>query len=172
MKASDLSRLRRGEMRAFLDEQNARTIGLPLPEKPKIKRRSKPRRLEEPIHIAIVRYLESVLPRHWIVHHSRNGGLSKAENGRAKAMGAKAGWLDIVIVGQEEWLDRYEDGVMVPTMWFLEVKDDDGVLSATQKEFIKKLDRLNVKHRVVRSIDDARQALQDWRLPSREVAAR
>lgn len=149
---------------------NARLLGLNLPLLPKTKKRRKQIRREEPIHIAIVNYLESVLPPHFIVHHSRNGGLSKAENGRAKAMGTKAGWLDIVILGEAIVYSSLTEDITGPAIWFLEVKDEKGVLEESQKKFIPKIERLGIPYRVVRSIDDARQAIIDWRLPNRDLA--
>lgn len=152
------------------EEHNAKTLGLLFKSKPKKKRRAKPQRKEEPIHIAIKNYLESILPSHFIVHHSRNGGMSKAENGRSKAMGTKAGWLDLVVVGEKDVGPLMP--LVVPSMWFFEVKDEDGVLSDKQREFIKKLDRLGIPHCVVRSIDEARVWVQKFGLPSREVLAK
>lgn len=152
------------------EEHNAKTLGLLFKSKPKKKRRASPQRREQPIHVAVKNYLESVLPQEFIVHHSRNGGMSKAENGRAKAMGTKKGWLDLVVVGPKDF------GVLTPciapTMWFFEVKDDDGVLSEDQRKFIKKLDALRIPHCVVRSIDEARVWVQKFGLPSREVLAK
>lgn len=136
-----------------------------FPQVPKKKRSFHLRSPERSIHIAIVRYLESVLPPSFIVHHSRNGGMSKAENGKAKAMGAKAGWPDIVILG--EWSVGPHD--RIPAIWFLEVKDKNGVLTESQKKFIQKTDRLSIPLRVVRSIDDARQALIDWSIQNRDL---
>lgn len=149
------------------EEHNASILGRLLPMVPKRKRRARPQRREEPIHIAVKNYLEAVLPDEFIVHHSRNGGMSKAENGRAKAMGTKKGWLDLVVVGEKDMGPLLCS--MVPAMWFFEVKDEDGVLSDDQRKFIKKLDRLKIPHCVVRSIDEARAAVVRFGLPSREV---
>ena len=122
------------------------------------------RREEEQIQIAIVGYLRAVLPHDWIVHHSRNGGMSKGENGRAKAMGAVAGWPDIEIAGRE----RY--GVLsIPALFFLEVKTETGKLNLKQKKLHPRLRQLGFKVAVVRSIDDVRDALIAWRIPRLEA---
>lgn len=150
------------------EEHNAKILGRLFPQRPKKKRRAKRIDREKPIHIDIKNYLETVLPPHWIVHHSRNGGMSKAENGKAKAMGAKAGWLDLVVVGEKDMGPLLSN--IVPALWFFEVKDEDGVLSDKQKDFIKKLERLGIQHCVVRSIDDARAWVQKFGLPNRDAA--
>jgi len=128
--------------------------------RPKVKRKKKPTRREDPLHVSIRKHLETVLPLSWVVHHSRNGGKSKAENGRAKAMGTKAGWPDLEVAGN---LDGH------PFLLLLEVKTDDGYVEPHQRKMHDKLRALGFSVHVVRSIEDTRQVLQALAIPTREA---
>lgn len=116
---------------------------------------------EETIHKAIVNYLRFILPHGWIVQHTRNGGMSKGENGRAKGMGAIVGWPDLAIYGQTEEAE--------PTVYFLEVKTPRGVATSEQRKLHDKLRDIGFPVAVVRSLDDVRAKIAEWGLPSREV---
>lgn len=119
-------------------------------------------RLEDPIHIAIKNYLEATLPHGWIVHHVRNEGMSKAENGRAKALGAKKGWPDLEIMGQ------HEDGR--PGVWFIEVKAPGNYATQEQRELHDRLEDLGFKVGIARSIDDAQRLVLAWDLPTLDIS--
>lgn len=143
----------------------AQRILLDGPANAKPKRKKAVRR-EDPVHISIKNYLRITLPSDWLVHHSRNGGLSKAENGRAKALGALPGFPDLLIMGQ------MDHGALLPLVlpWFglVEVKTDDGELSSDQRKLHKRLRALGIQVGVARSIEDTRQLVIDWNLPSND----
>lgn len=122
------------------------------------------KREEFHIHVAIVCYLRAVLPADWLVHHSRNGGMSKSENSRAKSMGALAGWPDIEIAGRETY-----GGLTVPATYYIEVKAPGGYTSSEQRKIHSSLSRLGCKVGIARSVDDVRSLIREWHLPSREV---
>jgi hypothetical protein len=133
---------------------------------PKLKRRAKPRKLEEPIHKAIKVELERLLPSDWLVHHSRNGGRSKGENGKAKAMGAKKGWPDLEVLGREE----LAGSILIreiPMTWFFEVKEPNGVVDSEQKEIHRRIRALGYKVCVVRCLEDVWYWLRRWDIPTR-----
>lgn len=52
---------------------------------------------------------------------------------------------------------------------FVEVKTEAGALSGDQQAFQDILIRAHVPHCIVRSIDDLREALKIWRVPTREI---
>lgn len=112
---------------------------------------------EDHIHRAIFRYLRAVLPSHWLIYHTPNGGSrNKIEAASMKGLGVLAGVLDLTIVG---------DG----KLYFLEVKSNSGRVKPSQHAFMDKLDANKIIHAVVRSIDDVRDFIEQHGLPSREV---
>lgn len=133
-------------------------------------------RREDPHHIACKNYLEATLPDDWIVHHSRNGGLSKAENGRAKEMGTKVGYHDLIIHGTKDVGTLTP--IVVPWSWLIEIKipdDPKSQLSTEQRKLHAKFKALGFDQAVARSIDDVRDLVLSWGLPSNDhlvVAAR
>lgn len=138
-----------------------------LPLRPKLRKRARPVRREEPVHISIKNYLEATLPRGWLVHHSRNGGLSKGENGRARALGCKRGYPDLIIHGTKDI--GFPMPCVVPWSWLIEVKDEDGVVEPHQRDLHELLRALGFEVGVARSIDDARALVRDWGLPSNDL---
>lgn len=133
---------------------------------PKLKRRAKPRKLEEPIHKSIKLELERLLPVDFIVHHSRNGGRSKGENGKAKAMGAKKGWPDLEVLGRIE-ISSLLLSTYIPTTWFFEVKEPGGVVDSEQKKIHAKIRALGYKVCVVRCLEDVWYWINRWAMPTR-----
>ena len=123
-------------------------------------------RPEEQIQRAIVRALRIALPHGWIVHHSRNGGMSKGENGRAKAMGAVAGFPDLMVMG---CLIDTDPSAALPFVGFLEVKTKTGRKSPDQREMHEKLSACGFPIAIVRSVDDAIEAARGWGLPIRSM---
>lgn len=121
-------------------------------------------RREDPVHISIKNYLEWSLPGDWLVHHSRNGGMSKGENGRAKGLGTKKGFPDLLILGNQD-VGTLTTNV-IATGWLIEVKAEDGSLDSDQRKMHKRLRALGWKVGVARSIEDARSLVIEWGLPS------
>lgn len=119
---------------------------------------------EDALHRSIYRYLRAVLPPSWIVMHTPNGGSLKGEVGRAKGLGAYAGWPDLGIYGSNEAGEGRS--------WFVEVKAPKGRLSDEQHGCHDKLKLLGHPVAVARSIDDARDLVREWGLPARDVAIR
>lgn len=115
---------------------------------------------EDPIHLAILDWLRVVLP--WptnaTVHHSPNGGMrNKAVAAKLKRMGTRAGWPDLSFI---------HEGVF----YGLEVKRQGGRVKPDQRQCHHDIRTAGGKVAVARSIDDARQALADWNIPTREAA--
>jgi hypothetical protein len=117
---------------------------------------------EDSIHQSIVRYLRSILPHGWIVMHVPNGGSrNPIEGAKLKRLGVVAGWPDISIYG-----GGHNSGGQA---FFLEVKAAKGRVSQCQHMIMDKLKDMGFPVAVVRSIDDARERISEWGLPSREV---
>jgi hypothetical protein len=110
-------------------------------------------RPEEALHRSIVQYLAVALPAGWIFHHSRNGGMSKAENGRAKAMGAMAGFPDLVMFGPHAFTA------------FIEIKTASGRLSPEQRGVHDMLRSMGFPVGIARSLEDVDDLLEEWRVP-------
>jgi hypothetical protein len=117
---------------------------------------------EEPIHVSIVTYLRTTLPKDWVVMHTPNNPRSEAAGARLKRMGMIAGWPDITLLG-------VIPGRWQPFMGFLEVKAPKGALRPAQKECHRSLQSLGFPVAVVRSIEDVRVVADAWGLPSRDV---
>jgi hypothetical protein len=115
------------------------------------------RNAEARIQAAALEWLKAFAPE-LIVFHVPNGGYrSKAEAARLKWQGVVAGVADLCIVT----LDGRSH--------FLEVKAPGGYLSPEQRAFADRCAALRVPFAVIRSIDDARQALAAWSLKTREA---
>lgn len=113
---------------------------------------------EDHVHRSVLKFLRAVLPTHWVVFHTPNGGSRHPiEAANMKGLGVVAGVPDLQIVG--------EGG----KSYFMEVKSKSGRLQPSQKMFLGKLEKLGADFAVVRSIEDAKACLQAWGLPSREV---
>lgn len=113
---------------------------------------------EQELQASIVSYLRTVLPdcRTFAVP---NGGLrSKREAALLKWTGVLAGVPDLLI--------------MAPggCVYAIEVKAQDGSLSAAQKEFRSWMVKVGVPHVVARSLDDVRAALAHWGVETKEAA--
>ncbi len=114
---------------------------------------------EGPIHRACLAYLETVLPGA-IVHHSANEiplSGEKVERAIAKAKwnGMKPGYPDLV-AHYRGW-----------TMGF-EVKAEGGRMSKAQEAMQAAFQEQGIPYGVVRSIDDVRECLNEWRVPFTE----
>lgn len=118
---------------------------------------AKPRQTEAALHRSIARYLDIVLAEPAFCTTFPAGGGGKARGGKLKAMGLVPGVPDILIVanGRAYWV---------------EIKTATGRLSDDQKATIARLESNGARVCVCRSIDDVRQALADWGIPTKEVS--
>lgn len=113
---------------------------------------------ESSIQIAIRSWLLTVAPD-LLVGHAANGELrNKRTAAKLKAMGVYPGWPDLQLIDASGRL------------YFLEVKAGEGQLSDAQEAFRDECIRRCIPFAVVRSIDDARTALEAWGLTTREAA--
>jgi hypothetical protein len=115
---------------------------------------------ESAIQRAIVQGLRLLLPHGWQVVAVPNKPRSRISGAQEKAMGARAGFPDLMVLGQLYSVQR-------PAAWFLEVKKDGGRLSTAQREFHDRLKDLGFGVAVVRSLDDAIEAGHSWSWPLR-----
>lgn len=126
-------------------------------------RLSAPRKTPEAdLQRAILRYLGATLPHGFLFHHSPNGGMLKGEVGRSRGLGTKAGWPDLQIVGRNEAGE--------PFTGYIEVKAPKGRLEAEQIAIHDRLKDCGFPVGVARSIDDVRDLVRAWGLPSRDAA--
>lgn len=115
------------------------------------------RDVEGPVHRDVLRYLRLSLPHGFVVQHTPNKPRSAMQGSREKVLGAIKGWPDLAVYGPGP------DG---PSVWFAEIKAPGGQVSPEQREVHERLMDAGFGVRVVRSVDDARKAVADWRLPS------
>ena len=109
-----------------------------------------------PVHRSVLNWLRTVLPAGCIVHHCRNeinlsGGIVARKLAEAKRMGQVTGFPDLLI------LPYATVGAC-----FFEIKAEGNYASKTQKQVHDQLRALGYKVAVVRSIEDAREALEDF----------
>lgn len=112
------------------------------------KRRGTP---EADLQRAVVRWLRLVLPGDAIVHHSPNETGDGSEAARKRqavlvGMGVFPGFADVVVLARGRVL-------------FLELKSPTGSLSDDQKEFRRRVWAQGLPWALVRSLDDAADAL-------------
>ena len=118
---------------------------------------------EGPIQIAIVDYLNAVLPPECIVHFAkgevrRSGATFMREQAWAKRMGALPGFPDLVVLPYAS----------AGGACFFEVKALGNYPSKAQREMHERMRALGYRVAVVRSIDDVRERLAEWRIGTRE----
>jgi hypothetical protein len=114
--------------------------------------RAKPRKLEEPLHIQIVDYLELAYGNRQDVlflHVPNGGSRHPAEAAKLKRMGTKAGVFDLLIFR----------GIF--PHW-LEVKFGDNDLSDTQKGHLLVVERLGHRWAVCWTFDEAKVIIDGW----------
>lgn len=113
-------------------------------------------RPEEATQRAIVRHLQQRLALPWVFFHIPNqrGTRRGWEQGILKAMGVRKGMPDLGLIG---------DGRIV----FLECKSPRGVLSKDQRKAIADLKAAGAQTMVVRSVDEALEALTAMKVPMR-----
>ena len=119
----------------------------------------KPAPTERVVHTSILHWLRNVLPGSAFIAHTpmegRRGWKSQRD---LKALGAVAGMPDLGVI----W-----DGCA----YFLEVKrpaPSKTYPSKAQRACHAKLEAAGAKVAVVRSIEDARDALKAWKIPTKE----
>ena len=114
--------------------------------------------MEADIQREIVRYIEILAPA--VLVFAIPNAASRTRTGRASnaVAGLKKGVFDLglILPGQ------------VGAVAFIEVKTTRGKLSAEQQHFQDVLIRNRVRHCVARTIDDVREALKIWGVPTRE----
>lgn len=118
---------------------------------------------EGPIHKAIYDYLCLVFPEPQAVYHCRNeinkrGKGIAIELAQAKRKGVIPGFPDLLVL---------PFSTLGPL--FFEVKAEGGYASKPQKDMHDRLRRLGYRVAVVRSIDDVREALTEWSIPTRHI---
>lgn len=128
----------------------------------------KPRNWEEDELLKnVVKYLRYTLPPHWIVHHSPNEQADELTRKIQSGKGVVPGWFDVVILGERDV------GKLVPqvepSLWKIELKVKDRVLTDSQEEMAAKLRRLRIPHGTAYSLDDVRKLVLAWGLPTRDV---
>jgi len=114
---------------------------------------------ERQVHASIYSYLSAVLPGSCYIHHSPNEG-RRGWRAQAdiKSQGVQPGHPDIEVI---------YDGCA----YFLEVKrpaPSKTYLSPAQKAVHARLADAGAKVATVRSVEDTRAALADWRIPTKE----
>ena len=111
----------------------------------------KQHRDEDRIQKAIVQYAMFALKTGHMVFAIPNGGYRlPSEAARLQGLGVKAGVFDLCILGPRG------------QTWWMEVKTAKGALSPAQVTFKEHCVFHNVPYSVVRSLDDAMEAMQRW----------
>jgi hypothetical protein len=112
---------------------------------------------EAAVQAAIVEYVRTVAPD-ILIFHVPNGGLrSKREAAKLRWMGVLPGIPDLILLHRGRAI-------------FWEVKPlNRGVITEAQHEVGSWLSRNWFEWRIVRSVDDARQALANYGIQTREV---
>lgn len=112
---------------------------------------------EDRLQLAVLDYIEVVLP-HALIFHVPNGGRRSLTEGRKfKMLGVRAGTPDLVLV---------QDG----RTYFFELKSPTGRLSPEQHRFGEDARIAGAGWAVIRSVDDVRNALKAWGIQTREAA--
>lgn len=109
---------------------------------------------EGQIQSSIMRFLDAALPASYFAFHVPNGGKrDKIAAAILKREGVRAGVPDIIILRTGG------------TAAMLEVKKEGGKLSPHQRQFRDWCAENGFPFAVVRSVEDARETLAEWRIP-------
>lgn len=142
---------------------------------PPAKKRAKPRKLEDPIHILCLNWLLTNFDG--MVYHCPNGYDGGSEvifiKGRRVAraaiawrklvtLGARAGVLDLTL----HWLGP--DGLGRTA--YLEIKSLEGTVNDGQSDFMADLGRCGIPWRLCRSLEDCRRAATELHLPMKRFS--
>lgn len=122
---------------------------------------------EETIHLYIANYLRMALLSSVVwtsieVSNQQGGTAGKIKQAKLFNKGVRTGWPDIQIFWRE-------GGVLNALL--LEVKTKRNSTTAKQKECHIDLASLGMPVKIVRSIDDVREALQEHNVPNRDKMA-
>lgn len=120
--------------------------------------RGRRRHPESDLQISIVEWLQLVLAPGTIVHGSLNEEPSALRRMLNAAMGARAGFSDLLIVGRGQLL-------------FMELKTAKGRQEPSQVEFQRDVEALGWPYVIVRSVDEAITAVMAAGFPHRIVSA-
>ncbi len=122
--------------------------------------RHKRRRREDSIQADIIGFLRAVLPPNEAMAYANPNASRRTEGGRAgnAVPGLTPGIPDLSIV------------IRNGRIFYFEVKAKDGKLSEAQQRMMDRLETMGVPAMVVRSIEDVRAALADWKIKTREAA--
>ena len=112
---------------------------------------------EEQIHMAVVQYLNVVLPDGSVVHHSPNQMKAKIGwHAKLKKLGMLKGFPDLMIMAPSE---AYIFPEMAAPIFF-EIKSATGRLSEAQRGTLNALQGCDAYTAVVRSVEDAEEHLK------------
>ena len=116
---------------------------------------------ERTIHLAVLAYLRRVLHGNPVIHHSANelglsGDAAARQVAKHKHLGMVPGFPDLVAFTFHGPL-------------FFEVKAEGNTATAAQQAVHADLRRLGNRVAVVRSIEDVREHLAKWGIPTRET---
>lgn len=107
------------------------------------------------LHKAVAQFLDAALPPDATWLHVPNGGKrSKAEAGKLKAMGVRAGWPDITILYGGR-------------LFCVELKADGGRLSPKQRGCLNRIDAAGGAWCIARSVSDIQEFLRGFSIPLR-----
>jgi hypothetical protein len=110
---------------------------------------------ETRLQCAVVDFLRRVCPD-CLTWHAANGGRRTQETARLmKRLGVLPGVFDLVVLAPG------------PFVGFIECKSGTGRLSDDQEWFRSELIKMGFQYCVVRSLDDVKAAILQWRLPNR-----
>lgn len=111
---------------------------------------------EHKIQVAIIRYLDTVLPTTIKAVAVSNNPRSKITGAMEKARGMRKGFPDILLTGAFHGL--------------LEVKREGSYLRPEQRNWRDWCVEQQVPYAVVRSVDDVRETLEAWGIHTRGAA--
>lgn len=124
------------------------------PAMPKKKPRAKRKSPERDFQIKLVRDLRKILPPDVFLTHFPSGGGGAMRGKFLKVMGLVPGVGDLLLIHKG-------------LAYFLELKSATGTISDIQLHTALALDEAGAPTRVVRSLDDAMDALAEWNIPTR-----
>lgn len=116
---------------------------------------------EERLHRAVADYLRVVLDPSVVWSTFPSGGGGRVRGAKLKAMGLRAGMPDIMIW----WLAPSGAALCLG----IELKAGKNGMTAAQRETFLSLEGVGCPVHVARSIDDVRDVLRAWGVPTREV---
>ena len=111
---------------------------------------------EHAIQVAIVKYLTWALSGEMDFFSVANSPRSKVSGFLEKQRGAVAGVADLVIYGL-----RGDGSAFIG---FMEIKKEGGRQAPKQKEFEKRAKECGAEYAICRSLEDARETLEDWQI--------